>query len=152
MATDAEIGKHLSMSARNVQKLRAEGVLPAPACSLDANRDAYIAHMREMAAGRVKAPEANSLDVERTRVAKAQAEELERRNAQARGELLPAMLVHSAVIGMIEVTKAKLKRVGAKVSRGDAALRSRVNQAIEDALLDLSATGANVVLEGLRRA
>ena len=149
MSTDREIAAHLDLSSRSFSELRSKGIIPAGERDMDVCRVAYIRHMREMAAGRIKAPEANGLDVQRTRVAEAQAEELERRNAMARRELVPVEPVTAAMLTMIEVTKAKLKRVPAKVSQGDAALRSRISKAIEDALLDLSATGAAAVLERL---
>ena len=151
MASDVEIGRHLSMSARAVGEWRAKGVLPAKGSRLDDNRDRYIANLREAAAGRVKAPEATNLDVQRTRVAEAQAEDLERKNAAARRELVPIEPITSAITGMIEATKAKLKRVGGKVSQGDARLAARINAAINDALMDLSATGADEVLARLQR-
>ncbi len=151
MPTDTQIGADIFMTARSVRQLRADGVLPASGSDLKANRKAYILAMREAAAGRVKAPEATTLDVQRARLTEAQAEDVERKNAFARRELLPAGPVNAAVIGMIEVAKAKLKRVGGKVGQGDARLAARINAAINDALSDLSDTGADEVLGRLHR-
>ena len=142
MATDAEIGIHLDLNTRSVRELRAKGVLPAPGADLDTCRVDYIRHMRESAAGRVKQAQNGGLEGEKARLAHEQADQVALRNALARKELVPLGPITQAVIGMIEVAKAKLKRVPAKVAPGDATLKARIADAIEDALIDLSADRA----------
>lgn len=54
------------------------------------------------------------------------------------------MEITNTTTGLIELTKAYLSRVGAVVAKGDAALRQRIDQAVNDALIDL---GEVVVIE-----
>lgn len=142
MAKNAEIAEHLVMSVREVQMLRAKGVIPAAGASLDDCRVAYITRMRETAAGRVASPQKSDLDTERARLASEQADMAAMKNALMRRETAPLAAITQAVVGMIEVAKAHLNRVPGKVAPSDAALRARISAAIEDALMDLSAERA----------
>lgn len=139
MPNDVEIGRHLAMSSRAVGEWRSRGILPAKGGSLDENRKRYLRHLRETAAARVKTGEISTLDVERSRLAKEQADAIARQNAIARCELVPARPMGDAVRGMIAAAKAALGRVGAAVSPDNAELRQRINGAVAAALQDLSA-------------
>ena len=149
--TDPAIAKHLTITPRFVRELRAMGVLPASGATLDACRDAYVAHLRAKAAGRdaQAGADRNDFKAQRTRVAREQADELALRNARQRGELVPIADVSNAVVGMIEVAKRALARIPAKLFPSDQVQKARVAEAIETALLDLSATRALPGPEGL---
>lgn len=142
MATDDEAGRHLFMSAREVRAWRAKGVLPAVGSDLDAFREGYIRHMREAAAGRLPSSEKLDLDTQKARLAHEQADQVAMKNAVMRREMVPLTVVSQAVVGMIGVAKAKLKRVPGKVAPSDARLKARIADAIEQALIDLSAERA----------
>ncbi|MBD8552368.1 hypothetical protein [Sphingomonas sp. CFBP 8764] len=98
---------------------------------------ASCSHLREQAAGRASQAQPSTLR-RSARLAPAQAEAHERKNAQERGELFGLVEVTNTITGLIELTKAYLSRVGAVVAKGDAALRQRIDQAVNDALIDLS--------------
>lgn len=145
MATAKEVGAHLDVSDRTVRELQAKGVLPASegrgSLDLDACRIAYVRHLREQAAGR-KGEGGKGLDLaeERARLASEQADAVEMKNALARGELVAVSAVTSAVIGAVEMAKARLLRVPATVAKDDLALRERLDRALREAMEDLSAT------------
>lgn len=48
------------------------------------------------------------------------------------------MEITNTTTGLIELTKAYLSRVGAVMAKGDAALGQRIDQAVNDAMIDLS--------------
>jgi phage terminase Nu1 subunit (DNA packaging protein) len=150
MATDAEVGRHLDLSDRSVRALKSKGVLPdAPRGQMDieACRLAYIRHLREQAAGRSAelGPKKLDLMAEKARDAKESADARAMKNAVARGELVPAGALSAAIIGMIEMAKARMLRVPAIVAKGDTALLDRIDRAIRDGLEDLSATRVETV-------
>jgi phage terminase Nu1 subunit (DNA packaging protein) len=142
MATQRDIADHLGITQPAVAGLVRDGVItPAARGSydLDVARLAYCSHLREQAAGRASQPGAAfDLATERARLAAAQAEAQERKNARERGELVDLVEITNTFTGLIELTKAYLSRVGAVVAKGDAALRQRIDQAVNDALIDLS--------------
>ncbi|MGF7178427.1 hypothetical protein [Azospirillum doebereinerae] len=144
MATQAEIAAHLDITDRTVRDLKKRGVFNADARSqldLDACRIAYIRHLRERAAGRSSdEAEAEGLDLvaEKARLAKEQADHYAMRNAEARKELVRIGDYTAAAVSVIEMVKAKLMRIPAKVAKSDAKLKVRIADAVEDALDELS--------------
>lgn len=145
MATQKEVAEHLDLTDRSVRDLKARGVFNADARSqmdIDACRVAYIRHLRERAAGRTSdEAEAEGLDLvaEKARLAKEQADHYAMRNAEKRGELVPVADYTAAVLSVIEMVKAKLLRIPAKVAKTDSRLKDRIADALEDALDELSA-------------
>ena len=99
-------------------------------------------HVAEQAAGRVASTGGADLVQERALLAREQAENVSMRNAAMRRDLVPLAEISQAVMGMIEVTKRHLARVPAKAFPSDHANRKRVADAIEAALIDLSAERA----------
>ncbi|KAA0582699.1 hypothetical protein [Azospirillum sp. Sh1] len=144
MATQAEIAAHLDLTDRTVRDLKKRGVFNADRrgqLDLDACRVAYIRHLRERAAGRTSdEAEAEGLDLvaEKARLAKEQADHYAMRNAEKRGELVPVADYTAAVLSVIEMVKAKLLRIPAKVAKTDSRLKDRIADALEDALDELS--------------
>lgn len=143
MATQAELARHIGVAQQTVSRLKNANVIPAPkgrsGYDLDACRGAYIEHLRQSAAGR-DSSRPGSLEAERARLASAQAEQVERRNAVERGELGSVADLRDAGAGVIALIVAQLQLVGARVARGDAKLRKRIEAAIDETLSDLSMT------------
>lgn len=145
MATQREVAVHLDLSQAAVSNLAAAGVIAAGegrvGYDVDASRTAYIRHLREQAAGRAGSnPQGLNLADERARLAAAQAEAQERKNALDRGELVSLSNVSNAVHGVIERVKARLATIGAAVAKGDVQLRRRIDTAVEDVLTELAGT------------
>lgn len=144
MATIAEIAAHLDVSEETIRQLKKRAIIPGAARGAmdpDLCRVAYIRHLRERAAGRASdGAEEVGLDLvtERARLASEQAEHWNRKNALERGDLARPADITLAVAGLVELSKARLMRVPAKVARGDVALRTQIADAIEDALSDLT--------------
>lgn len=143
MATQAELAAHLDLSQPSVSNLKNKGVIPAgrgrSGYDLDDCRVAYIRHLREASAGRDSA-RPGSLEAERARLAKEQADEKEMDNAERRKELVSLPDMSGAVIAMIGLVMNRLGQIPAIVARGDNKLRTRVQSALDDALTELSMT------------
>ena len=143
MATQAELARHISVAQQTVSRLKNAGVIPAPAArggyDLDACRGAYIEHLRRSAAGR-DSSRPGSLEAERARLASAQAEQVERRNAVERGELGSVAELRDTGAGVIALIVGQLQQVGARVARGDVKLRKRIEAAVHEVPTDLSMT------------
>lgn len=143
MATQAELARHICVAQQTVSRLKNERVIPAPAgrggYDLDACRAAYIDHLRQSAAGR-DSSRPGSLEAERARLASAQAEQVERRNAVERGELAPLADLRDSGAGVIASIVAQLQHVGARVALGDVKLRRRIDAEVNSILTDLSMT------------
>lgn len=154
MATQAEVAEHLDLTDRTVRDLKKRGVFHADGrgqLDLDACRVAYIRHLRERAAGRASddaEAEGYDLTKERARLAREQADHFAMKNARDRKELVPIADYTAAVLAVIEMAKAKLMRVPAKVGRTDGALKTRIADALEDALDELSAARIEEELGG----
>jgi phage terminase Nu1 subunit (DNA packaging protein) len=74
---------------------------------VDACRVAYLRHLREAAAGR-RGSDGTDLAAERARLARAQAEAQEMKNAQARGELICAGEAEATMVGVMSAVRARL--------------------------------------------
>ena len=144
MASMAEVAAHLDLSEESVRKLKRQNVFSSPPrgqMDLDECRTAYIRHLRERAAGRASdSADEDGLDLvaERARLASEQADHYAMRNKTARGENASVPAISNAMIGFIELSKTQLSRIPARIARGDAALRERVADAIDEALEELS--------------
>lgn len=150
MATDAEVAAHLDLSDRSIRELKRKGVLaevPRGQNDMDECRVAYIRHLRDQAAGRSgeMGPKKLDLMAEKARDAKESADARAMKNAVQRGELVPVGALSAAVIGMVEMAKARMLRVPAVVAKGNVALQDRIDRAIRDGLEDLSATRVETV-------
>ena len=144
MATQSDIADHVGVTQPAVAALVRAGVISAAArggYDLDACRLAYCSHLREQAAGRAGQPGAAlDLATERARLAAAQAELIERKNARERGDIMSRAAVDGAVTALVTMTVARLDRVGASVAGSDHKLRKRIEAAVNDALRELSET------------
>lgn len=149
MATVAEAAEHLFLSERRFYELLGEGVITRAgpgAYELELVREQYIEHLREAAAGRQAEPGALDLAGERARLASAQADGQEMRNAAARRELLPREDVHMAVAGAFARVRAKLLGLPSKVApltigmKTPAAAKAVLEKHIHEALRELATT------------
>ena len=144
MATMADVAEHLDVSVETIRLLKKRGVLSAAArgqMNLDESRVSYLRHLREQAAGRSSdAAQEEGLDLvkERARLANLNADYAEMRNAKERGELAPIAAVSSAVVNLIELSKAQLMKLPARIAGSDARLKVRLQTAIEEALEELT--------------
>lgn len=146
MATQSELAAYLDLTQQAVSKLKNSGVLPPPAgrggYDLDASRFAYIRHLRAGAAGRGGGRE-DSLEAQRARLAAAQAEAQERKNARERGELVALADVVGPMNEAAMHAVQHLERVPVAVAGTDHKLRRRIEQAMSDAL-ELISSPANL--------
>ena len=101
-ATAVEAAKHIFLSRTAFNKLLRDGVIPRSQWyDLDDVRKRGFAHSRAAAAGRGGPDGGAVLAVERAKLARAQTEAAELKNAITRGELVPLDLVAAKVIEMI---------------------------------------------------
>lgn len=122
------------------------GDLPRPGQTADEYVEAFVNYrLRKFTTA---GGDSQSLEAERTRLTKEQADRIEMQNARDRRELgsIPEMTL--ALTGFIEASKGRLMRVPAIVARGDEALRARVEAALTDALEDLSVTRVEEAIGG----
>ncbi|MCH8167164.1 MAG: hypothetical protein IIC03_04455 [Proteobacteria bacterium] len=106
-----EVASHLGLSVTRVSQLISADILPkAPRGRHDlaACRLAYLEHLREIAAGRGSRDGGLDLVAERARLARAQAEKVERENKIADGLYLEVAVVHRLVTGSFARVRAKL--------------------------------------------
>ncbi|PWC86059.1 hypothetical protein TSH100_13875 [Azospirillum sp. TSH100] len=140
MATQEEVAAYLDLTDRSVRELRDKGVFQdngRGGLDLDDCRIAYIQHLRERAAGR-NADQDDTLKRERALLVREQRERIAIKNAVDRRELAPVADMSAAVVSMIEIVKAKLRRLPAKVAKSDSRLKVRISDALEEALDELS--------------
>jgi phage terminase Nu1 subunit (DNA packaging protein) len=128
--------RYLKIGAR-VSELKSAGILPEArrrANDIDACRTAYLEHLREMAAGRGSKDGAVDLVAERARLARAQAEKVERENAVADGEFLPRGEVHIIVTSAFARVRAKMLALPSKLAPELAAIKTpaKVQRVIKD--------------------
>ena len=118
MATQDQIAAHLDLGVRHVRRLLAAGVLPASkgrgGLNTDRCRVAYIAHLRGVAAGHQSKDGSLDLTEERAKLAKEQTETAAIRNAESRGELLPASEVLEYWAKQVVAVKAHLRGIPAR--------------------------------------
>lgn len=78
------------------------------------------------------------LEAERARLAKEQADSKAMDNAERRRELASLPDMTGAVVSVITLAVTRLQQVGLEVSNGDHELRARIDQAVNDALEELT--------------
>lgn len=143
MATQSDLATHLDLSQQAVSKLKNNGIITAGAgrsgYDLDACRVAYIRHLRQGAAGRDSA-RAGSLEAERARLAAAQAEAQERKNALDRGELVVLADIDANMRGVLGRVMACLDHLPARLAGNDYKLRARIEKELNDARNELART------------
>ena len=141
--TRPQLAALLGVSSRWIGELRSAGDLPADGATWAENLEAWIARqMPEDGAGGL------SLDGESARLKKEQADAKAMDNRERRGELASRPDMMGAVVGLIKISVARLMQVPAAVAKNDAALRTKVERAMTDALRDLSVTKVEEAMGG----
>lgn len=134
------------VSSRWIGELRSKGDLPTDGATWAENLEAWLA----LKGARVDRGDGDlDLDEQRARLAKEQADAKEMDNAERRKELasLPDMTV--AMTGVIALAMSRLMQVPALVAKSDNSLRQRIENAIVDALEELSAARVEEMSGGL---
>jgi terminase small subunit / prophage DNA-packing protein len=129
LATQAEVAAHLFLSQPEVSKHLARGVLPKPekrgGLDLNACREAYIKHLREVAAGRASHRVLVDLDgekvpldlvTERARLTSEQADGQAMKNAMMRRELIPKPDVVAGIQTVLVRFRAKMLALPTKAA------------------------------------
>lgn len=111
----ATIAKLLDLSPRRIQQLVDEGVVPREQRGRFALIPAvrgYIHFLRERAVN--ASADADSIGRHRSRKLKEEADQLEMKSAQMRGELLPRDEVHVAVTGTLALVRSRMLAIPSK--------------------------------------
>lgn len=143
--TRPQLAALFGKSVKWVGDHRASGKLPVDGASWAENREAWI----ELLTGGVDQPGGKlRYDSEKARLTKEQADSVAMDNAERRGDLASRENLTGAVISLIKVSVARLMQVPASVAQGDAALRTKIEATIVDALRDLSMTKVEAAMGG----
>lgn len=105
------------------------------AWDLSATVNAYVTHLRGIAAGRGGEDHVLELTAERARLAKAQADAQELKNAQARGDLIRAEEAERAWSDLLRQLRSRLLALPTRL-RADGALDGAASQLLDRALRD----------------
>lgn len=147
--TRANVAWLLGMSDSWVRDRMQAGDLPRPGVTADEYVQAFLAfRLKKYEGDGAEGGGPLKLDVERARLAKAQADEKEMDLAERRGEIASRPDLMGAVVGLIKISVARLMQVPAAIAQGDAALRSKLEREIGDALRDLSVTRVELAMGG----
>jgi phage terminase Nu1 subunit (DNA packaging protein) len=150
------VARYLDLSERQVFDFARTGLIPRAKpgrYDLEACVRAYCAHIREVAAGRASSDGTASLVAERARLAREQADNQAMKNAQLRGELVPANEVEEANLAVHSAVQRRLlgipKRVAPLVAveheprACEAVLREYIEEALQEvAELEIESTAA----------
>lgn len=136
--TRAEVAWLLGMSDSWVRDRMQAGDLPRPGETAEIYVEAFTAYRvsKLLADG----GDGLNLEVERARLAKEQADAKAMDNAERRKELASLPDMTAAVVGLITLAVSRLQQVPALVAKGDHKLRTKLENAINDALEELSVT------------
>jgi len=149
MATVAEAAEHIFLSERRFYELLDKSAIDragAGRYELDVVREQYIEHLRAQAAGRSSEEGGLSLEGERARLAKEQADAAAMKNAATRHELLPRDEIHQAVTSAFARVKAKLLGLPTKIAprvmglKSTAEVQKKIADGIHEALRELAST------------
>lgn len=148
MATQQELAAHLDLSDRQIRNLIAAGILERPdqrgSYDIETCRLAYIRHLRSVAQGHRTEDGGLDLVAERARLASAQADAQELKNAELRKELVRAVDVEKANVSIASAIAARMLQIPAALADRCAALTvpaevfKLIMDAIRDALTELA--------------
>lgn len=145
MATIVQVAKALDLSTKMVNDLIARGTItkqPRGKYDVEEATKEYIRHIREVAAGRLRAGELD-LAEERARLAKEQADAKEMENAIARGDLVHINDVAEQFGKQAAAVRTRLLAIPSKAaplvisSEKPAEARAIIEDMIEEALNEL---------------
>lgn len=139
-ATTGELADLLGISTRMVTELAQKGTIRRLHPGVWPVRESvrsYCAHLRQGAAGRT---DSGSLTAERVRVATAQADALEMKNATARREMIPAREVEAAWAATLREVRAALLALPSRIQQRLGHLTahdvSEIDRELRDALAE----------------
>lgn len=112
------------------------GDFPRPGQTAEEYVEAFLSFRLK---GRERSGEALDLTDERARLAREQADAKAMDNAVRRGELASLPDINAAMTGVITLARGRLQQLGAQIAGGDLALRKKIEEAVDDALGELSA-------------
>ena len=147
MATKRQLAGHVGVSVQTVSKLLPILGLPSRGAGIDEFRLAYIAHLREQAAGRFDEDSEYKLMAERARLTHHQANVEALKEAQLEGQLLPCDVVFRTWLGMVANIRARLLCLPAKmapvlVNRDDITeVEASIKAQVYESLTELSTYG-----------
>ena len=147
MISALDLGDWLGITARHCSKLARDGKLPrdsAGSFPVKAAVLAYCNHLREGSRGRPLAdPE---LADERARLTSENADKVAIQNQKARGDLIPAVAVRAAWLGVVTDLRSRLFAVPSRVAARlglDRATAAALDAEIRAVMADLSTDGAD---------
>lgn len=140
MASQAEISNKLGISSTTFKDFLARGIIeerPKGQYTLEDCAKQYLNHLREIAAGRMTT-DGLSLQDERARLAKEQADAKEMENAIARGELVYISEIVKEFESQLVKARTKLLAVPTKVAAeaNAAATVKEVQNIVESAIIE----------------
>lgn len=144
----------LGISSGALAQLKAKGIarhLGRDAYDLEATVHAYVSHLRGVAAGWGSEEQALNLTAERARLARAQAEGAELKNAQARGELVAAADVSRAWADVLRTIRSRILAAPSRLRQSlalDAATAEALDRELRAALAELGEAGLGPADEG----
>ncbi len=136
--SSADLRALLGISPAMLTNLKQRGIakhLGHNTWDLEATVRAYVEHLRGIASGRGGEDQVLALTAERARLAKAQADAQELKNAQARGELIRAEDAEREWSDFLRQLRARLLALPARL-RADGALDREASAALDRALRD----------------
>ena len=147
MINSTDLGSWLGITGHHCAKLARDGKLPRdPAGNfpLKASVLAYCLHLREAARGRLSGD--SELADNRARLTSENADKVAIQNQKARGDLIPAVAVRAAWLGVVTDLRSRLFAVPSRVAARlglDRATAAALDAEIRAAMADLSADGAD---------
>ena len=143
--TRADVAWLLGMSDSWVRDRMQAGELPRPGTTAEEYVEAFLAYRTAKLTGD---DDGGSLEAERTRLTREQADEKAMDNAERRGELVSRPDITLAFASVIAVAVSRLQLVPDVVAKGDNSLRRRIETAMSDALEELSMTRVEEAMGG----
>ncbi|WP_421921604.1 terminase small subunit [Marinobacter salarius] len=141
MATQKAVADHLDLSTRRVRTLIDEGVLPSQGArkplDLDACRVAYIRYLRNLSSGSNQYPddlvdvEPGTMDYERLRLTRAQADGQEIKNEIARGKTAPIDIIGYVLSRVSGAACGEIDALPLNIRRKHPELDSKIIEAIK---------------------
>jgi len=141
MATQKAVAEHLDLSPRRVRSLIDEGVIPTQGArkplDIDACRVAYVRYLRDLASGSNQYPsdfadaEPGTMDFERLRLTRAQAEGQEIKNDIAKGKTAPVEVITVVLSKISGEASGELDSLPLNIKRRHPELENQVIESIK---------------------
>ena len=143
--TRADVAWLVGMSDSWVRDRMQAGDFPRPGQTAEEYVEAYVNFRIAKITGDA---DAGSLEAERTRLTKEQADEKAMDNAERRKELVSRPDMTLAFASIIALAVSRLQQIPELVAKGDSSLRGRIEMVVQDALEELSMTRVEEAMGG----